>query len=114
MAVEDGAVLGKLLGLLTNSISQSSVSSYIPLLLKLYESLRKLRTTVNVKGAVANQHWYHLPDGAAQEARDRSMIDKGVSEWNMLSSDYQMEMLGFDAIADAENEFAAWWSKHKP
>jgi salicylate hydroxylase len=113
MAVEDGAVLGKLLGLLSKSIPASGVSEYTPLLLKLYESLRKLRTTVNVKGAVANRHWNHLPDGPAQRERDSCMAGKGASEWNMLSSEYQMAMLGFDAVVDAENAFGAWWSRHE-
>lgn len=70
MAVEDGAVLGVLLGILSQQSISCNIIQDVPSLLHLYESLRKSRTTLNVQGAVANQKMFHLPDGAEQEVRD--------------------------------------------
>lgn len=62
MAVEDGAVLGKLLGLLSQfpRIDETERHLLVPAALKLSESLRKSRTTLNVQGAVRNQEMYHM------------------------------------------------------
>ncbi|KAH9225491.1 hypothetical protein K456DRAFT_1755397 [Colletotrichum gloeosporioides 23] len=53
MASEDGAVLGKLLGLLHKS--KLPDTQYIPDVLKLYESLRKSRTTTNTEFKIADE-----------------------------------------------------------
>ncbi|XWX00414.1 hypothetical protein V2A60_008434 [Cordyceps javanica] len=117
MAVEDGAVLGRLLGLLkTSTKDASTLQERIPGVLKLYEDLRKKRTTVIVLGAIANRKWYHLADGPLQEARDKAMAKStseviGKESWNLLSDDYQAEMLGFDAIRDCEIAFGNWFSE---
>lgn len=120
MAVEDGAVLGRLLGLLRASERNTKACpSNIPDLLKLFESLRKARTTVIVQGAVANQKWFHLPDGPLQRQRDASLVtgrwDAGREvEWNLLNDRYQAEMLSFDAVRDCERAFHEWrLQKHK-
>jgi salicylate hydroxylase len=57
MAVEDGLVLGLLLGRLQNSdkIPDARRHDYIHAILCLFESLRKKRTTMNVQGAIANR-----------------------------------------------------------
>ncbi len=58
MAVEDGLVLGLLLGKLQASerIPTQEKRTNINAVLGLFESLRKKRTTTNVKGAVANRY----------------------------------------------------------
>ncbi len=74
MAVEDGAVLGRLLGLLkTSHHTIESQRRETPHILALFESLRKSRTTLNVNGATSNRLWYHLPDGPMQEKRDAAL-----------------------------------------
>ena len=62
MAVEDGLVLGLLLGGLNAShrIIEKDKRSHINSILQLFESLRKERTTTNVKGAVANRYMCEL------------------------------------------------------
>lgn len=113
MAVEDGAVLGILLGkldrrsLLQTCHRQKSISS----LLLLYESLRKHRTTLNVLGAVQNQEFYHLPDGGVQVERDEllgKLESRENCRWNWGDSGYPKELLGFDVIADTEKRFEMW------
>lgn len=71
MAVEDGAVLGKLLGqLVSSSLYHDRPRDTVLDMLEMYENLRKSRTTTNVQGARSNQRAYHLPDGPIQESRD--------------------------------------------
>lgn len=110
MAVEDGAVLGKLLGLLgSNSKNIGWVRENIPEMLKLYETLRKSRTTLNVQGAVANKLWYHLADGPQQEARDTALATgPDTTGWSWISADYQEALVGFDSLADSKKMFQEW------
>lgn len=116
MAVEDGAVLGYLLGSTSQryarSIGNAQSFDYIKGVLGLYEKLRKARTTVNTKGAVANREMYHLPDGAAQQRRDAELKDfdyvAGCSDMKWADSRYQLDMLGFDAVEDARRAFGTW------
>lgn len=118
MAVEDGAVLGKLLGLLNSEQSSNNVTSAsVSDVLKLYESLRKDRTTTIVQGAVSNRKMYHLPDGAEQEKRDLSlkMADWiGPNEWNWADPEKQRALLGFNAIGNAERAFEKWIKSRQP
>jgi len=116
MAVEDGAVLGELLGLLDEKLkdqSERTSDELVRSVLSLYEKLRKLRTTTNVRGAVANRSLYHMPDGPEQVKRDKSFVgfkfETGRSEYIWADSQYQKEMLGFDAIAQAAHSFHDWW-----
>jgi salicylate hydroxylase len=110
MAVEDGAVLGVLLGCLNRSGLQKP-ASYIPEMLRLYEALQKSRTTLNVKGAIANQNMYHLPEGPERRARDDELA---TVDWKKSSSflwadiRYQKSLLAFDCMAAAEEAFAGW------
>ncbi|KAL3300740.1 salicylate hydroxylase [Colletotrichum asianum] len=114
MAVEDGAVLGKLLGLLNASSNGTTPAELIPEVLQLYETLRKSRTTVNVQGARSNQKWYQIPDGPEQEARDAEMagakLTDGLSPtgWRWIDPEYQKELLGHDVVAEAVKAFAEW------
>lgn len=63
MAVEDGAVLGRLLAKISDRSEISPV-------LKMYESLRKQRTTTVVKRSTYYQRIFHCPDGPEQQVRD--------------------------------------------
>ncbi|PVH97426.1 hypothetical protein DM02DRAFT_472471, partial [Periconia macrospinosa] len=72
MAVEDGATLGYLLGcfLRTSSSTLSRKEIDVASVLKLYESVQKPFTTMNVKRVGVNREMYHLPDGEEQISRD--------------------------------------------
>ncbi|KAL0942872.1 salicylate hydroxylase [Colletotrichum truncatum] len=113
MAIEDGAVLGRLLGML-NTSAQESLTELIPEVLQLYESLRKSRTTLNVQGARSNHKWYRVPDGPEQQARDAEMAGSSLGEgllptgWSWIDSDYQQKLLGHDSVAEAVEAFKAW------
>ncbi|KAK1856983.1 salicylate hydroxylase [Colletotrichum chrysophilum] len=99
MASEDGAVLGKLLGLL------------------LYESLRKSRTTTNVQGAVSNRSTYHLPDGPQQQWRDACLAAANLysvqTEFKIADEGYKIDMLGSDSVRECAIAFENWVEKHR-
>ncbi|KAJ9602803.1 hypothetical protein H2200_012583 [Cladophialophora chaetospira] len=116
MAVEDGLVLGLLLGRLQSSdkIPESDKRARLNSILLLFESLRKKRTTTNVKGAVANRRMYHMHDGPEQEARDRDLAEVDwvkPSPWGWADPGYQRKMLGFDSVADTNRAFEVWLSE---
>ena len=76
MAVEDGVVLGHLLGRLVRNRFDSATTTAkldVPATLELFERLRKHRTTVNVQGALNNRKLFHMEDGAEQQERDKTM-----------------------------------------
>ncbi|OHE97567.1 hypothetical protein CORC01_07182 [Colletotrichum orchidophilum] len=114
MAVEDGAVIGKLLGLLKDAAGPEHMQVQVPEVLKLYETLRKNRTTVNVQGATSNRKWYHVHDGPEQEARDAELagtpLKDGLSPtgWRLMDPDYGMELMGRDTVAEAVEAFEEW------
>lgn len=117
MAVEDGAILGLLLARLQNqglSSEPQKKNAQLTELLKLFEDLRKKRTEVNVAGAVQTRHYYHLPDGEMQIARDQELGGLPDSQWqgpcsfNWGDASYQKSLLGFDVLADAESKFDEW------
>ncbi|KAJ4194769.1 hypothetical protein NW759_016485 [Fusarium solani] len=112
MAVEDGAVLGKLLGLLTKSQLHDGGKNHIPEIVRLYESLRKTRTTTNVQGANSNRVSYHLPDGPLQQERDAS-LSRGVRSLTGVRThfadlEYLRSLLAFDAVGEAIQAFEKW------
>jgi salicylate hydroxylase len=118
MAVEDGAVLGYLLGQTVKRSAKTGCSpsnDSIVAVLELYEQLRKSRTTVNVQGAVGNRKYFHLRDGKEQEERDATLANydwgNGRSEWKWIDSQYRDDLLGFDTLKDAETAFEKWWEK---
>jgi len=120
LAVEDGAVLGWLLGETSKRLTQEAelnASDRIQGVLKLYESLRKVRTTTNVQGAIANRMMYHLPDGPDQVKRDKELLDfdydHGRSDIKWADTEYQKDMLGFDAIGDTKQAFGKWWNSRE-
>lgn len=105
MAVEDGAVLGRLLGLF-NSTPTAGIS--VTHVLDLYERLRKSRTTTSVQGAVSNRRMYHMPDGVQQVERDAELEAADYSKpslYRWLDPEYNRDMLGFDVVMDCEKAF---------
>jgi salicylate hydroxylase len=123
MAVEDGAVIGLLLGSLQEkglSTDANKRSSQLANMFELYEVLRKTRTETIVQGSAATRDFYHLSDGPEQEQRDKELAQLPESEWKARSNyhwgdaAYQKRMLGFDVLADAKQEFETWYSKQKP
>ncbi|KAF2211245.1 hypothetical protein CERZMDRAFT_112698 [Cercospora zeae-maydis SCOH1-5] len=115
MAVEDGAALGYLLGAYQRDLQANDprlLSAPIMQVLKLYEQMRKQRTTLNVAGANQNRSFYHLPDGREQEERDAEMagfdFDRGRSSYVWLDSDYNKDLLSYDAVEDAAAIYQQW------
>ncbi|KAJ5807396.1 hypothetical protein N7447_010852 [Penicillium robsamsonii] len=124
MAVEDGAVIGKLLGLLQahylnprNHGSDPSVSTHssaqdlTAAVLTLYEKCRKARTTRNVQGAIMNRKLFHISDGFLQMIRDFILGYAGVtpkSDWTWLFSFRQGQTLGLNVLEDCERVFEEW------
>lgn len=123
-AVEDGAVLGLLLGHIKSK-------EQIPKALKMYEKLRKARGEAIVKETfkqvrcdlrhqnpsrialadapfLAQRHDFHMPDGPEQETRDNlflSMLGKEVkgpfpSRWTC--PEVQPWLYGYDAFREVE------------
>lgn len=124
MVVEDGAVIGKLLGSLQahilksniseNKSSQSSKSSAQKLtaeVLALYEKNRKARTTRNVQGAVRNRTLFHMQDGILQKIRDFVLSYAGVtrkSDWTWILSFRQSQVYSLDVLEDCAKVFEDW------
>lgn len=111
MAVEDGAALGVLLGKLSRS---DLPASKVPDVLRLYELIRKQRTTINVQGAVANQKLYHMVDGPEADARDEAFLHV---DWDNPDHDFQFgwgnvgylkRLMAFNATVDAGRQFDEW------
>ena len=113
MAVEDGCVLGTLLGRLQDSelISETEKRDKIHSILELCERLRKKRTTLQVRGAMANRVMFHLPDGLEQEQRDRDLAEVDwikPCRWQWADLGYQKKLLGFDVVHDTNKAFEVW------
>lgn len=108
MAVEDGIVLGRLLGL----FSRSSSSQTIPDLLKLYQSIRKERATRIVDLANSNRDLYQMDDGPSQQKRDQDFAnhswtnEKELFPWAYGDLEFCKGLYGFDALGSAEEGFA--------
>ena len=114
MAIEDAAVLGKLL------FHISSVEQ-LPTLLRAYESLRLERTAETQASARLNQHIFHLPDGPEQVARDNAMREAAEAEFMRMRGDTEIDLVGnpnqwadekknHEQFAyDAEDVAEAWW-----
>lgn len=128
MAVEDGALLGQILGRLNQSLtggriplslrSRSSSSSahastsIITQALQVYEQCQKRRTTTNVKGALNNRHFYHMPDGMEQRRRDgllaRHTWTDEKSEYTWCDMGYDDKLLNVDVLGDADRAYDRW------
>ena len=97
MAVEDAGVLSELFADLTN-VSQ------IPEILKIYESLRKPRTTRVIQDSLESGKMYKLPNGEEQLDRDRKLAMPGLNEYplHIASQEYKDFLYGYDAFAEAD------------
>ncbi|GJC84285.1 FAD-dependent monooxygenase OpS4 [Colletotrichum liriopes] len=100
-AVEDGAVLGLLLGHLTSK-------SQLPIALRLYERLRKARGESIVRETFKQRHDFHLYDGPEQESRDRIFLSqlgkelKGAFPSRWTCPEVQPWLYGYDAYKEVE------------
>ncbi|WQF87618.1 Putative FAD-binding domain, FAD/NAD(P)-binding domain superfamily [Colletotrichum destructivum] len=100
-AVEDGAVLGLVLGHLTSK-------SQLPAALRLYEKLRKARGESIVRETFKQRHDFHMEDGPEQEARDRVFLSqlgkelKGPFPSRWTCPEVQPWLYGYDAYKEVE------------
>ncbi|KAL4973711.1 hypothetical protein BDW66DRAFT_161873 [Aspergillus desertorum] len=105
MAVEDGFVIGKLLGLLHARVDTLAAlhPNHVAELLEIYEDIRKARTTRTVQAAINNRTVFHIPDGIVQTIRDFVLGYAAVtrkSDWTRLFSGRMRRLL----VHDLENE----------
>ncbi|KAI5923891.1 FAD binding domain-containing protein [Camillea tinctor] len=101
-AIEDGAVLGHLLG-------HMKAKSQLPKALKMYETLRKARGEAIVRETFKQRESFHMPDGPEQEARDRIFklqLETGKIEGAFPSRwtcpQVQPWLYGYDAYKEVE------------
>jgi len=97
-SIEDGAVLGNILGAMTTK-------EQLPSALKLYEKLRKKRGEAIVKETFAQRHDFHMQDGPEQQKRDELMLSqlgkissKFPSRWQC--PEVQPWLYGYDAVEE--------------
>ncbi|OHE99926.1 FAD binding domain-containing protein [Colletotrichum orchidophilum] len=100
-AVEDGAVLGLLLGHIKSK-------SQLPTALKSYEKLRKARGESIVRETFKQRHDFHMNDGPEQEARDQIFLSqlgkelKGAFPSRWTCPEVQPWLYGYDAYKEVE------------
>ncbi|BGP16355.1 hypothetical protein JCM10213_004896 [Rhodosporidiobolus nylandii] len=101
-AGEDGAVLGTLLAKCTSKAEVAKA-------LQTYEQLRKPRADWAVEQARITGENLHIPDGAAQKARDEALKQASTGSqspdrWGDKS--VQQRLYSYDPVAHASQEFA--------
>lgn len=104
MAVEDGAVLAECVARVPAGSGKEGVARA----LKVYERLRKPRTTEMVELAAHSGRVLHLGEGKAKEERDRLFRDNGrggevPDKW--ASPDVQKRIYSYDCVKDAMERF---------
>lgn len=106
MAIEDAACLAEVLSLIPGGkVSSDDIAKA----LKVYEGLRKERTTTLVDLAAASAKALHAGEGEAKEQRDRQFEaarTKGAplpDKW--ASPEVQQMIYGYDCIEDARTRF---------
>jgi len=101
-AVEDGAVLGHLM-------EKIERKNQLPDVLRIYETIRKARTTRVVQGSqFLGREIFHLHDGPKQQERDRQMLEEEPFEGfpnRWADPVFQPWLFGYDAAAEVEK---AW------
>ena len=110
MSVEDGAVLGKLLGLLQDSRRNSCYLS-IPQVLSFFEGLRKPRTTSVAQLSADCERLFQMHD--ENEIRQRNELVKMIDwesednkfPWLWGDTKFQHALLGADVLKQAEEAF---------
>lgn len=116
MAVEDGLVIGLLLGAFSQTSLMAAPDQQAKLydVLMLYEKMRKTRTTTNVKGAIQNKTFYEMEDGPERELRDKIVREvnwfdaDGQCVWGWANMQYQRNLMGFDTVGNALAVFQGW------
>jgi salicylate hydroxylase len=108
-SLEDGAVLGYLLG----KVDYEKREEQLPKVASLYQKLRKERGETIQKETFKQRHAFHMVDGPEQEARDKLMLSMLGGE---LKADFpsrwtcprvQRWLYGYDAYAEAAKGFEA-------
>ncbi|KAJ5916700.1 FAD-dependent monooxygenase OpS4 [Penicillium tannophilum] len=100
-SLEDGAVLGMLLGHMTDK-------AQLPRILRLYESLRKSRGEAIVRETFKQRHDFHMQDGEEQQKRDEIFLSqlgkelKGAFPSRWTCPEVQPWLYGYDAIKEVE------------
>jgi salicylate hydroxylase len=106
-SLEDGAVLGSLLG----HVSHAKRADELPRFAAMYQKLRKERGELIARETFKQREDFHLPDGEAQEKRDALMLSMLGGE---LKADFpsrwtcprvQRWLYGYDAYKEAEEEY---------
>ncbi|KAF4415139.1 salicylate hydroxylase, partial [Fusarium austroafricanum] len=102
-AVEDGAVLGLLLGHVKSK-------SQLPKALTMYEGLRKSRGEAIVRETFKQRDSFHMPDGPAQRERDKTFLSqlgaeelRGPFPSRWTCPQVQPWLYGYDAFEVVEN-----------
>jgi salicylate hydroxylase len=110
-AVEDGAVLGLLLGHINSKHE-------LPKALEMYQQLRKARGDTIVRETFKQREAFHMRDGPAQEARDQVFLSqlhkplKGPFPSRWTCPDVQPWLYGYDAFEEVQKAIQA--SPFKP
>ena len=108
-SLEDGAVLGYLLG----KVDEGRKKEQLPRVAELYQNLRKERGELIAKETFKQREDFHLPDGERQEKRDELMLSMLGGE---LKADFpsrwtcprvQRWLYGYDAYKEVEEGFKA-------
>ncbi|KAB5518850.1 hypothetical protein GE09DRAFT_505178 [Coniochaeta sp. 2T2.1] len=100
-ALEDGAVLGLLLG-------HIKMKEQLPQALNLYEKLRKARGDAIARETFKQRHDFHLPDGPEQQARDQIFLSqlgkelKGAFPSRWQCPEVQPWLYGYEAQREVE------------
>lgn len=104
-SLEDGAVLGYLLG----KVSQEQKKEQLPKAAQLYQKLRKGRGERIQKETFKQREDFHMPDGEKQKERDK-VFEKGwdgdhdfPSRWQCSRA--QRWLYGYDSYKEAEEAF---------
>ncbi|KAF7588351.1 hypothetical protein BBP40_005780, partial [Aspergillus hancockii] len=104
-SLEDGAVLGGLLGHMKSK-------SQLPEILRLYESLRKSRGEAIVRETFKQRNDFHMYNGAEQEKRDEIFLSqlgkeiKGAFPSRWTCPEVQPWLYGYDALQEVEKAVA--------
>ncbi|KAJ5211878.1 uncharacterized protein N7498_003524 [Penicillium cinerascens] len=104
-SLEDGAVLGLLLGNMTDK-------AQLPSILRLYESLRKSRGEAIVRETFKQRHDFHMEDGEEQRKRDEIFASqlgkeiKGAFPSRWTCPEVQPWLYGYDAIKEVKKAVA--------
>jgi salicylate hydroxylase len=108
-SLEDGAVLGYLLGKVDGKKKREQLKNVA----ELYQKLRKERGELIAKETFKQREDFHMPDGEKQRARDELMLSMLGGE---LKADFpsrwtcprvQRWLYGYDAYKEAEEGFNA-------